>query len=37
VRECLRRVDSIGFTVDAELQDGASGAGVLKIDDVYLR
>jgi hypothetical protein len=37
VRECLRRVDQIAFTVDAELQDGGSGAGVLKIDDVYLR
>jgi hypothetical protein len=37
VRECLRRVDQIAFQVDAELQDGGSGAGVLKIDDVWLR
>jgi hypothetical protein len=37
VTECLRRVDNIAFSVDAELLDGGSGAGVLKIDDVYLR
>jgi hypothetical protein len=37
VTECLRRVDQIAFNVDAELLDGGSGAGVLKIDDVYLR
>jgi hypothetical protein len=37
LRECLRRVDQIAFQVDAELLDGGSGAGTLKIDDVYLR
>jgi hypothetical protein len=34
---CLERVDSIQFEVDAALADGASGAGTLSIDDIYLQ
>jgi hypothetical protein len=37
VTECLRRIDAIRLQVDAELLDGGSGAGTLKIDNVFLR
>jgi hypothetical protein len=33
---CLKRVDSIRFSVDARLPDGATGRGLLRIDDVRL-
>lgn len=34
---CLERVDYIGFVVEAQLPDGQSGAGTLKIDNVHLK
>lgn len=34
---CLERVDQISFDVEAGLADGGSGAGTLKIDNVYLK
>ncbi len=37
VAACLRHVDWISFVVDENLLDGGSGAGTLKIDNVYLR
>ena len=34
---CLQQVDQIGFDLEAELADGETGAGTLKIDHVYLK
>jgi hypothetical protein len=34
---CLARVDSIRFTVDADLPDAQIGRGLLRVDDVRLR
>jgi hypothetical protein len=34
--QCLRRIDSIRFSVDAYLRDGESGRGVLTIDNIYV-
>ena len=34
--QCLQRVDSIRFSVDAHLSDGQSGRGVLTIDNIYV-
>jgi hypothetical protein len=34
---CLERTDSFDFIVDAQLPDGKMGAGVLHVDDIYLR
>ena len=37
VAGCLQQVDQIGFDLEAELADGQTGAGTLKIDHVYLK
>jgi hypothetical protein len=34
---CLKRIDSIQFSVDAQLPDGTTGMGTLSVDDIYLQ
>jgi len=34
--QCRQRVDSIRFSVDAKLNDGQSGHGVLTVDNIYI-
>jgi hypothetical protein len=37
VAGCLRLVDEMDINVEAELPDGASGAGTLNVDNIYLK